>query len=163
MPQRMEPNICDLCDRHPSRVRVVEPLLGDFGGRRAFGGRIATIKCHEDNSLVRDRVAEPGHGRVLVIDGGGSLRRSLLGDQLAERALARGWEGIVVFGAIRDVEALARLDLGVKALGVIPLKTEKRGIGERDLVLRFAGTDFVPDEYLYADANGIIVAAAALD
>ena len=111
---------------------------------------------------MRDLVAEPGQGCVLVIDGGGSLRRSLLGDQLAEKAVGNGWEGIVIHGAVRDVETIAHMNLGVKALGAIPLKTEKRGIGERDLVVRFAGVDFVPGEYLYADANGIIVAAAAL-
>ncbi|HND14168.1 MAG TPA: ribonuclease E activity regulator RraA, partial [Pseudomonadales bacterium] len=103
-----------------------------------------------------------GRGCVLVVDGGGSLRRSLLGDQLAEKAVRNGWEGIVVFGAVRDVEALARLDLGVKALAAIPLKTDKRGIGDRDIAVRFAGVDFIPGEHLYADANGIIVAATAL-
>jgi regulator of ribonuclease activity A len=158
----MSPSTCDLCDEHPDAVRVADPVLRDFGGRHAFGGRIVTIKCHEDNSLVRDLVAEPGQGCVLVIDGGGSLRRSLLGDQLAEKAVGNGWEGIVIHGAVRDVETIAHMNLGVKALGAIPLKTEKRGIGERDLVVRFAGVDFVPGEYLYADANGIIVAAAAL-
>lgn len=158
----MTAGTCDLCDRHPARVRVVEPLFRDFGGCRAFGGRIATIKCHEDNSLVRDLVAEPGRGRVLVVDGGGSLRRSLLGDQLAAKAVANGWEGIIVYGAVRDVAALAQLELGIKAIGVIPLKTEKRGIGDRDVVLRFAGVDFVPGEFLYADGDGVIVAATAL-
>lgn len=158
----MSPSTCDICDRHPALVRVAEPLFRDFGGRHAFDGRIVTIKCHEDNSLVRDLVAEPGRGCVLVIDGGGSLRRSLLGDQLAEKASANGWEGIVVFGAVRDVEALARLNLGVKALGAIPLKTGKRGIGDRDVALRFAGVDFIPGEYLYADANGIVVAPSVL-
>jgi regulator of ribonuclease activity A len=88
----MSLSTCDLCDQHPEAVRVADPLFRDFGGRQAFGGRIVTIKCHEDNSLVRDLVAEPGHGCVLVIDGGGSLRRSLLGDQLAERAVANGWK-----------------------------------------------------------------------
>jgi len=159
----MHLSTCDLCDRYPGLVRVAEPLFRDFGGRHGFGGRIVTIKCHEDNSLVRDLVGEPGQGCVLVVDGGGSLRRSLLGDQLAAKAVANGWEGIVVFGAVRDVEAIAHMNLGVKALGAIPLKTDKRGIGDRDIALRFAGVDFVPGEYLYADANGMIVAARALE
>ena len=159
----MSSSTCDLCDSHPGLVRVADPLFRDFGGRDAFQGRIVTVKCHEDNSLVRDLVAEPGCGCVLVVDGGGSLRRSLLGDQLAEKAVRNGWEGIVVFGAVRDVEALARLGLGVKALAAIPLKTDKRGIGDRDITVRFAGVDFIPGEHLYADANGIIVAATALD
>ena len=158
----MDLSTCDLCDRYPDLVRVADPLFRDFGGRHAFGGRIVTIKCHEDNSLVRDLVAEPGQGCVLVVDGGGSLRRSLLGDQLAARAVDSGWEGIVVFGAVRDVEAIAHMNIGVKALAAIPLKTDKRGIGDRDVAVRFAGLDFVPGEYLYADANGIIVAAQAL-
>ena len=158
----MSASTCDLCDEYPDAVRVADPLFRDFGGRHAFGGRIVTIKCHEDNSLVRDLVAEQGQGCVLVVDGGGSLRRSLLGDQLAEKAVANGWEGIVVYGAVRDVEATAHMNLGIKALAAIPLKTEKRGIGERDIPVRFAGVDFVPGEYLYADANGIIVAATAL-
>jgi regulator of ribonuclease activity A len=158
----MDLSTCDLCDRYPDLVRVADPLFRDFGGRHAFGGRIVTIKCHEDNSLVRDLVAEPGEGCVLVVDGGGSLRRSLLGDQLAARAVESGWEGIVVFGAVRDVEAIAHMNIGVKALAAIPLKTDKRGIGDRDVAVRFAGLDFVPGEYLYADANGIIVAAQAL-
>lgn len=158
----MDLSTCDLCDRYPDLVRVADPLFRDFGGRHAFGGRIVTIKCHEDNSLVRDLVAEPGQGCVLVVDGGGSLRRSLLGDQLAARAVESGWEGIVVFGAVRDVEAIAHMNIGVKALAAIPLKTDKRGIGDRDVAVRFAGVNFVPGEYLYADANGIIVAAQAL-
>lgn len=153
---------CDLCDEHPDLVRVADPLFRDFGGRERFGGRIVTIKCHEDNSLVRDLVAESGHGCVLVIDGGGSLRRSLLGDQLAAKAVSNGWEGVIVYGAVRDVEATRAMDLGVKALAPIPLKTDKKGIGERGIPVRFAGVDFVPGEYVYADANGIVVASRAL-
>ncbi len=151
-------SICDLCDEHPQQVQVAEPLFRDFGARVRFAGRIVTIKCHEDNSRVRDLVAEPGRGCVLVIDGGGSLRRSLLGDQLAARAVVNGWEGIVIYGAVRDVEALAGMDIGVKALAAIPLKTDKKNVGERDLALRFAGVEFIPGRFLYADANGIIVA-----
>ncbi len=151
-------SICDLCDEYPQQVQVVEPLFCDFGARARFAGRIVTIKCHEDNSRVRDLVAESGKGCVLVIDGGGSLRRSLLGDQLAARAVANGWEGIVVYGAVRDVEALAGMDIGVKALAAIPLKTDRKDVGERDLRLRFAGVEFIPGRFLYADANGMIVA-----
>lgn len=156
------PSICDLCDDFPDQVSVAEPLFRDFGARAAFAGQIVTIKCHEDNSRVRDLVAEPGKGKVLVIDGGGSLRRSLLGDQLAAKAVANGWEGIVIYGAVRDVEALVTMDLGVKAMAAIPLKTDKKNVGERDLPLRFAGVDFVPGQYLFADANGIIVAPVDL-
>lgn len=159
----MSRSTCDLCDDYPEEVQVAEPLFRDFGARSAFRGRIVTIKCHEDNSRVREAVAEDGRGCVLVIDGGGSLRRSLLGDQLAAKAVASGWEGIVIFGAVRDVEALAGMDLGIRALGAIPLKTDKKGVGERDPALRFAGVNFEPGHHLYADGNGIVVAARDLD
>lgn len=158
----MHPGTCDLCDAFPDELQVAEPLFRDFGGRVRFAGRIVTIKCHEDNSRVRDLVGEDGRGCVLVVDGGGSLRRSLLGDQLAAKAAVNGWEGIVVFGAVRDVEALAGLDLGIRALAAIPLKTDKKGVGERDLRVRFAGVDFVPGHQLYADADGLVVAPRPL-
>lgn len=153
---------CDISDNHPDAVRVVDPLFSDFGGRSAFHGEIVTIKCHEDNSLVREKVAEPGVGKVLVVDGGGSTRRSLLGDMLAEKAAANGWAGIVIYGAVRDIEVMETIDIGVKALCAIPLKTDKKGIGERDLTVRFGGVDFVPGQYLYADRNGILVSDGAL-
>jgi regulator of ribonuclease activity A len=159
----MRRSTCDLCDDHPGEVRVAEPLFRDFGARTHFSGRIVTIKCHEDNSRVRELVAEDGRGCVLVIDGGGSLRRSLLGDQLAAKAVVNGWEGILISGAVRDVEALAGMDIGIRALAAIPLKTDKKGVGERDLTVSFAGVDFVPGHYLYADGNGIVVASRELD
>jgi regulator of ribonuclease activity A len=158
----MQFSTCDLCDKYPDRVRVLELALRDFGARARFAGRIVTIKCHEDNSLVRELVAQPGAGAVLVIDGGGSLRRALLGDMLAGKAVANGWEGVVVHGAVRDVEVIKGLDIGVRALGSTPLKTDKKGIGERDVAVRFGGVDFTPGEYLYADENGIITSATAL-
>ena len=158
----MPRSTCDLCDDFPDDVRVADPLFRDFGARTAFSGRIVTIKCHEDNSRVRELVAEDGRGAVLVVDGGGSLRRALLGDQLTAKAVANGWEGIVIFGAVRDVEALCTMDTGIKALGAIPLKTDKKGLGERDLPVRFAGVDFVPGHFLHADGNGIIVTTRML-
>ena len=159
----MSHSTCDLCDEHEGLLQVAEPVFKSYGGRSAFSGEISTIKCPEDNSLVRERVATPGHGKVLIIDGFGSLRRSLLGDQLGEKAVANGWHGIVVFGAVRDVEALEQLNLGVLALGAIPLKTDKQGAGQRDVTLRFAGVTFVPGHYVYADRNGLVVAPAALN
>lgn len=155
-------SVCDLCDAHEDRIQVAESIFRDFGGRRAFGGQIVTISCHEDNSLVRDAVATPGEGKVLIVDGGGSLQRSLLGDQLASKAKENGWQGIIVHGAIRDIEVIADIDLGVKALNVIPLKTEKRGLGELDVPVRFAGVTFNPGDYVYADVNGLIVSDTAL-
>ncbi|WP_346836429.1 ribonuclease E activity regulator RraA [Microbulbifer sp. SAOS-129_SWC] len=152
----------DLCDAHPELVRVVEPMFINYGGREQFGGPIATIKCFEDNSLVRELVAEEGGGRVLVVDAGGSMRRAHLGDQLAEKACNNGWQGILVYGCIRDVDEISGLELGVQALGCHPMKTEKKGIGERDLAVTFGGVTFRPGEFLYADNNGVIVSPQPL-
>jgi regulator of ribonuclease activity A len=147
----------DLCDDHPD-VAVADPVFRDYGGNLAFCGRIVTIDCFEDNSRVRDLVATDGRGKVLVVQGGGSLRRSLLGDMLAERAVANGWGGFVINGCVRDVEALKKLPLGVKALAACPVKTEKLGAGEVDVAVAFAGVEFLPGQWLYADGNGVIVA-----
>lgn len=152
----------DLCDAYPGLVRVMSPMFRNFGARRSFGGPISTIKCHEDNSLVADAVAEPGGGRVLVVDGGGSLRCGLLGDNLALKAAANGWAGIVIYGCVRDVDALAGIDLGIQAINANPMKSVKRSTGLRDEVVTFGGVDFVPAEYLYADNNGVIVSAEPL-
>ncbi|MFV8782715.1 ribonuclease E activity regulator RraA [Microbulbifer sp. SA54] len=147
----------DLCDEFPDSVQAVEPMFLSYGGRQQFGGEVVTIKCFEDNSLVRELVAESGRGKVLVVDAGGSMRRACLGDMLAEKACTNGWEGILMYGCIRDVDAIAALDLGVQALGCHPMKTEKKGIGERDLPVTFGGVTFRPGDYVYADNNGVIV------
>lgn len=152
----------DLCDAYPELVQVVEPMFSNFGGRDSFGGQIVTIKCFEDNSLVKEQVEQDGKGKVLVVDGGGSLRRSLLGDMLAEKAVKNGWEGIVVYGSIRDVDVIAQVDLGVQALATHPMKTDKRGIGDLNVEVTFGGVTFRPGEYLYADNNGIIVSPQLL-
>lgn len=152
----------DLCDDNPELVRVCEPMFVNFGGRDAFGGEIVTIKCHEDNSLVKEHAAKPGSGKVMVVDGGGSLRRALLGDMIAADAVKNGWEGLIIYGCVRDVDALAALDLGVQALAATPLKTEKRGIGDLNVDVSFGGVTFVPGEYVYADNNGVIVSAKPL-
>lgn len=148
----------DLCDEHPDTVRVLEPLFASFGGRHAFGGPIRTIKCFEDNSLVADRVREPGEGAVLVVDGGGSRRCALVGDNLAALAADNGWAGLVVYGCVRDVDELARIDVGIHALASHPLRSIKRGQGLRDVPVDFAGVRFVPDQFLYGDRNGLLVA-----
>ena len=155
-------NTCDLCDAFEAQVRVLELPLRDYGGRIAFSGIVSTVKALEDNSLVREAVAEPGAGRVLVIDGGGSLRRSMLGDMLAEKAAANGWSGVLVHGAIRDSAAIGRLDLGVKALATCPLKTDKRGQGLRDVPLAFGGLAIAPGQWLAADEDGVVLADAPL-
>jgi regulator of ribonuclease activity A len=152
----------DLCDAHASELAIASPLLRSFGGRRRFCGTIATVRCFEDNSLVRDRLGEKGEGRVLVVDGGGSMKCALVGDQLAVMGVGNGWAGVVVHGCVRDTAVLAATDLGVLALAAHPLRSVKRGAGERDVPVAFAGIAFHPGAYLYADEDGLIVAAARL-
>jgi regulator of ribonuclease activity A len=148
----------DLCDEHGDLVQVCEPVFHLFGGRKAFHGPISTVRCFEDNSRVREAVEGPGEGRVLIVDGGGSRRRALLGDKLGEAAVSNGWSGIVIHGCIRDSAEIGRMDLGIRALGTIPLRSEKRGEGERDVPVRFAGVTFRPGEFVYVDEDGVIVA-----
>ena len=152
----------DLSDAHPAAVQAADPIFRDFGGQRAFHGPITTLKLFEDNALVRSALETPGEGRVLVVDGGGSLRCALLGDQLAELAVRHAWAGVVVYGCIRDSEAIGQLRLGVKALATHPLKSIKRGEGQRDLPVHFAGVTFRPGAWLYADADGLLVSDEAL-
>ncbi|MBM0141013.1 ribonuclease E activity regulator RraA [Pseudomonas cannabina] len=152
----------DLCDAYPEQVQVVEPMFSNFGGRDSFGGQIVTLKCFEDNSLVREQVELHGKGKVLVVDGGGSLRCALLGDMLAEKAARNGWEGLVIYGCVRDVDTLAQTDLGVQALASYPKRSEKRGVGQLDLPVTFGGVTFRPGEYLYADNNGVIISPSPL-
>lgn len=152
----------DLCDAYPDLIQVVEPLFSNFGGCDSFGGQIVTIKCFEDNSYVKERVEEDGSGKVMVVDGGGSMRCALLGDMLAEKAAANGWAGIVIYGCVRDVDVLAETNLGIQALASHPRKSEKRGVGQRDIPLVFGGVTFEVGHYLYADNNGIIVSSQRL-
>ena len=156
------PATADLYDAHGDRLQVAESAFRSFGARVAFHGPVATVKCHEDNSHVKAALAEPGHGRVLVVDGGGSRRRALVGDQIAASAVANGWAGVVVWGCIRDSAVVAGLDLGCLALGTVPAKTEKRGEGQRDVPVSFAGVRFEPGAHVYVDADGLVVAPEAL-
>lgn len=146
----------DLSDDNPDVEPVILPLR-NFGAVTEFFGRAVTIKCHEDNSLVKACVDEPGEGRVIVVDGGGSHRRALLGDMLAEKAASNGWSGLVINGVIRDVDQIGVTALGVQALGVVPLKTEKLGVGQRDIVVEMGGVRIHPGDYIYADNNGVLV------
>ena len=152
----------DLCDQFPELVQVVEPMFGNFGAKEVFGGEIVTIKAFEDNSLVREQVSQPGQGKVLVVDGGGSMRRAMLGDMLAEKAVSNGWEGIVIYGCIRDVDTIGETELGVAALGTHPMKTDKRGLGDLNVEVTFGGVTFRPGDYLYADNNGVLVSPEPL-
>jgi regulator of ribonuclease activity A len=158
----MEFHTADLCDQHGDSLAVLAPMFRHFGGHRSFGGRIATLKCFEDNSLVRECFSEPGEDRVLVVDGGGSLRCALVGDQLAALAVKNHWAGVIVYGCIRDAEAMRDMPLGVMALASHPMKSVKRGVGERGLKLSFGGVDFLTGAYLYADEDGVVLSAASL-
>lgn len=159
----MSLSVPDICDQFSDRIQVLEPVFRDFGGTDKFCGEIVTVKCFEDNSLVRDLVGSDGRGRVIVVDGGGSMRRALLGDMLAAKAAANGWRGLLIDGCVRDVEILETIALGVKARNCVPVKTDKRGEGQQDVAVRIAGADIHPGNYLYADANGVVIAERNLD
>ncbi|MEL7311072.1 MAG: ribonuclease E activity regulator RraA [Pseudomonadota bacterium] len=150
--------IPDLCDDYPERIAVLDPILRNFGGHSRFGGEIVTIKCFEDNSLVKSQAQISGDGRVLVVDGGGSNRRALLGDQIGASLASNNWAGIIIFGYVRDVDALADTPLGVQAMGAVPVKTEKRGLGDLNVPVTFGGVTFTPGNFVYADNNGVITA-----
>jgi regulator of ribonuclease activity A len=148
----------DLCDEFGAEVQVAEPLFQDWGGVVAFAGPIETLRVYEDNGLVRQVLETAGRGRVLVVDGGGSLRAALVGGKLAELARRNEWTGIVVHGCIRDSAELRATSIGLKALRTIPRKSAKAGAGEQGVPVTFAGVTFVRGHFLYADADGIIVA-----
>lgn len=156
----------DLCDEFESElgrtVRVVAPMFQRYGRRTAFCGQIVTLKLFEDNSLVRAALSEPGQGKVLVVDGGGSMRCALVGDQLAILAQKNGWEGIVVYGCIRDSGDIDQLDIGVRALATHPQKSVKKGIGDLNLSVTFGGVTFNPGESLYADEDGVLISSKPL-
>lgn len=152
----------DLCDDHVDDLRIVSPLFRDYGGRLQFNGPVSTVKVFEDNSLIREALEEPGRGRVLVVDGGGSMRCALLGGGLAALGQDNGWAGLVVYGCVRDAAELSGVTLGIKALNTHPLKSLKKGLGQRDVPVTFGGATFAAGDYLYADEDGIIVAEEAL-
>jgi len=144
------------------RIDCRLPVFRHFGGQQTFHGPVRTIACFEDNSLVADRVREPGEGAVLVVDGGASLRCALVGDNLARLALENGWAAIVVNGCVRDVDELMTMDVGILALAAHPLRSVKRGVGRRDEPVEFAGLRFLPGHFVFADRNGLAVAAENL-
>lgn len=152
----------DLCDENPDIISVCEPIFLNLGGKESFGGQIVTVKCFEDNSIVKEIANSSGKGKVIVVDGGGSMRRSLCGDNVAESAMNNGWEGFIIYGCIRDVDEISGMNIGMQALGTIPIKTEKRGIGDINMRVSFGGITFIPGEYVYADNNGVIVAPKQL-
>jgi regulator of ribonuclease activity A len=146
----------DLFDEHPGATSC-ETQFRQFGGVRSFSGAIATVRCHEDNVLLRAQVSEAGDGRVLVVDGGGSFACALLGDNIAGLAVSNGWAGLVVNGCVRDVGALAELPLGIKALGTNPRPSGKTVAGKVDVPVTFGNAEFAPGAMLHADDDGVIV------
>ncbi len=156
---------CDLCDAHKqdaegggdSGFRVLPPVFREFGGRTRFAGPVATVKCHEDNTAVKALLESPGDGRVLVVDGGGSLRRALIGGNIGASAARNGWAGVVVDGCVRDAAELAACDVGIRALALMPLPTDRRQDGRRDVPVQVQGVWIHPGDWLYADADGIVV------
>lgn len=153
----------DLYDRYEGQLGVCEPIFADFGGREAFFGQAVTVKCFEDNSRIKEALAQPGGGRVLMADAGGSLRCAMLGDLIAESAVGNGWAGVVIDGCVRDSKRLAGLDLGIKALAATPRKSTRRGEGQRDLPIDIGGVGVEPDDWVYCDEDGILVAKQALE
>lgn len=157
----------DLCDVHKNdssgQFQVLPPVFKNFGSLARFRGPVSTVKCFEDNSLVKDAVDTPGEGRVLVVDGGASLRRALVGGNLGAAAAKNGWAGIVVNGCVRDVVELAQCDIGICALAAIPLPTEKKQQGQRDISVQIQGVRINPGDWLYADEDGMVVMASPMN
>jgi regulator of ribonuclease activity A len=153
----MDISTADLVDQHGEALQSCDLQFRQFGGRRRFDGPIRTVACFQDNALVRKVLSEPGDGAVLVVDGGGSLHTALVGDLIAGLAQANGWAGLVINGAVRDVAALAGLELGIKALGSNPRKSAKLGAGQVDVPVTFGGVTFRPGDHLYSDEDGVVV------
>ena len=159
----MEYNTSELCDLFADSVDVVDPIFASFGGRYSFGGEITTIKCFEDRGLIDRVLAQPGAGKVLLIDGGGSSRRALFDASSAQVAIDNDWEGVVIYGSVREVDSLAELDIGVLAVAAIPVNAECESIGEVDVSVNFGGVTFLPEDHLYADSTGVILSPEPLD
>jgi regulator of ribonuclease activity A len=159
----MRINTSALCDIYSDQVDVVEPIFSSFGGASSFCGQITTVKCFESNGLIEKVLEEEGNGRVLLVDGGGAVRRALIDAELAQLAVDNGWEGIIVYGAVRQLDVLETLDIGIHALAPIPVGADDTEIGEIDTPVNFSGVTFFPEDYVYADLTGIILSPEALD
>ncbi|CBY81865.1 ribonuclease E activity regulator RraA [Haemophilus influenzae biotype aegyptius] len=153
----------ELCDLYAEQVDVVEPIFSSFGGVSHFYGKVTTVKCFESNGLIAEVLEENGEGRVLVIDGGGAVRRGLIDAELAQLAVDNGWGGIIVYGAVRQIQQLENLDIGIHALAPIPVSADESSAGESDIPVNFGGVTFFPEDYIYADLTGIILSQEPLD
>ncbi|OOF14940.1 ribonuclease E activity regulator RraA [Salinivibrio proteolyticus] len=158
----MEYNTSELCDMYLDQVDVVEPMFSSYGGRSAFGGQITTVKCFEDNGLIRELAEQDGQQRIMLIDGGGSLRRALIDGEIAQLAADNDWAGMIVYGCVRDVDTIDELDIGIQALASIPVGADEQGTGETDVPVNFGGVTFLPDDHVYADTTGVILSPDAL-
>ncbi len=159
----MEYNTSELCNTYADLVDVLEPIFSNYGGISSFGGKVVTVKCFENNGLVSQLVETDGVGKVLVIDGGGSTRRALIDVYIAEAAAKNGWEGIICYGSVRDVDALEEIEIGIQGLVSIPVGATDSLTGESDLAINFGGVTFLPDDHIYADNTGIILSPEPLD
>ena len=153
----MNETTCDISDKLHPDVQYLEPVYKSYGGKTSFSGRIVTVKCYEDNSLVEEALKSNGKNSILVVDAGGSMNCAMLGDKRATDAIKNEWEGILVHGLIRDSATIKGMKIGILALGVCPLKSIKNGVGDSNLIVNFSGITFTPGEYLYADEDGVIV------
>jgi regulator of ribonuclease activity A len=158
----MEFSTADLYDLHGDALGVCVPMFRDFGGYSVFFGQVETVKCFEDNSRIKEALAEQGQGRVLVVDAGGSMRCAMLGDLIAENAVDNGWAGVIINGCVRDGVRLATLNIGIKALAATPRKSVRRGEGQRALTLEIAGVRIAPGNWVYCDGDGVLVSDACL-
>ncbi|MET0535971.1 MAG: ribonuclease E activity regulator RraA [Steroidobacter sp.] len=158
----MSPLTADLVDAHGDVLRGCEAQFRSYGGRACFNGPVRTLQVYEDNALVKQTLSSPGGGAVLVIDGGASMRCCLLGDYLAALGKTNGWAGIIVWGAVRDTVQLGLVDIGVKALGSNPLRPRKTGAGQLDVPIEFGGAVFRPGDWVYSDADGLVVSDRSL-
>ncbi|MGO2496696.1 MAG: ribonuclease E activity regulator RraA [Vibrio litoralis] len=159
----MEYNTSALCDIYQDQVDVVEPMFSNFGGLTSFAGQLTTVKCFEDNGIIRSILQEDGTGRVLLIDGGGSLRRALIDAEIAALAEENDWEGLVVYGCVREIDDLEEMEIGIQAIAAIPVGATQNNIGEVDVPVNFGGVTFLPEDYLYADNTGVIISQEPLD
>lgn len=159
----MRVDTSEICDIYSDQVDVVEPIFSSFGGASSYFGQITTVKCFESNGLIAEVLEEDGRGKVLLVDGGGAVRRALIDAELAQLALDNGWEGIIVYGAVRQIDILETLDIGIHALAPIPVGAEDSNIGEVDTPVNFGGVTFLPEDYIYADLTGIVLSPEMLD
>lgn len=159
----MTRSVCDLCDDYSDQLQILQPIYRNYGQPTSFHGEILTVKCFEDNSMVKKLCSEPGNGRVLVVDGGASMKHALLGDLIAAEFVKNGWSGILIHGCVRDVDILKDMALGVRALNSIPIKSERKGQGEIGEPISIAGAKIETGHWLYADETGIVISAKAID